>query len=215
MSGSMILLLKYGVLLFSLFSFAALTIQVLRTFSFGKLPLYSQKQGDSKKGIVYAMGKGMMPWEKESAAKHLPTYTAGMLYHTGIFAAFFHVLLLSLSIPLPLWAIHGLQVFMAAGSICGTGLLFKRLLKPHMKSISCPDDFISNLLVDGLILLALFQTFAAAILPILFIWTIIVLLYIPIGKIRHCFFFFYSRILFGSYFGRRGVFPQNQRSFKG
>jgi len=38
----------------------------------------------------------------------------------------------------------------------------------------------------------------------------VMFLYIPVGKIRHCFFFFYSRILFGLFYGRRGVLPQNK-----
>ncbi len=79
--------LKSSVLLSFLFSITALIFQVLKTFSFGKRPLRSRPQGSREKGIVYAFGRGMMPWEKESAAKHLPTYLAGMLYHAGIFAA--------------------------------------------------------------------------------------------------------------------------------
>ena len=55
------------------------------------------------------------------------------------------------------------------------------------------------------IFLALLDTLLGGIRPVLNIITIVVLLYVPVGKIRHCFFFFYSRILFGMFFGRRKV----------
>jgi hypothetical protein len=32
-------------------------------------------------------------------------------------------------------------------------------------------------------------------------------LYVPLGKIRHCFFFFAARCHMGAHFGRRGTFP--------
>lgn len=204
-------LLKSSVLLSFLFSITALIFQVLKTFSFGKRHLRSRPQGSREKGIVYAFGRGMMPWEKESAAKHLPTYLAGMLYHAGIFAAAGYVILASLSIGLPEGALQALQTGMAAGLLSGLGLMAKRIIKPHMRAISCPDDFISNLFVDGLILAAFAQIFVPTLLPVLLGTAVVVFLYVPFGKIRHCFFFFYSRVLFGSYFGRRGVFPHGQR----
>jgi hypothetical protein len=36
------------------------------------------------------------------------------------------------------------------------------------------------------------------------------LVYIPLGKIRHCLYFFFSRTFFGKFFGRRAVFPHPQ-----
>ena len=33
------------------------------------------------------------------------------------------------------------------------------------------------------------------------------LIYLPLGKIRHCLYFFFSRTFFGKFFGRRGVLP--------
>jgi hypothetical protein len=37
--------------------------------------------------------------------------------------------------------------------------------------------------------------------------SVILLLYIPLGKLRHCIFFFRSRIGYGRLLGRRGVLP--------
>jgi hypothetical protein len=35
----------------------------------------------------------------------------------------------------------------------------------------------------------------------------ITFVYVPLGKIRHCLYFFFSRTFFGKFFGRRAVFP--------
>src|SRR6266540_2111926 len=35
----------------------------------------------------------------------------------------------------------------------------------------------------------------------------ITFVYVPFGKIRHCLYFFFSRLFFGKFFGRRAVFP--------
>ncbi len=159
------------------------------------------------KGVAYAFGQGMLPWEKESAARHLPTYVAGILYHAGIFAAILTVLALAASFKLPEVTVPFFQIMMAAALLGGAGLLLKRLVKPQIRYISCPDDFAANILVDIFLLAGLMVSWRASTLPAFYIVAILTFLYLPLGKIRHCFFFFYSRLLFGSYFGRRGVLP--------
>lgn len=202
--------LRFGVFISFGLSLILLTIQVLHTQSFGRKRLLSRPSGNPRKGITYAFGQGMLPWEKESAAKHLPTYIAGMLYHAGIFATILTVLALATQVKLPRVTIPFLQVMMAAGFVAGTGLLLKRAVKPQMRYISCPDDFGANIIVDIFLLAGLLASWRAAALPIFFIIAIMIFLYMPVGKIRHCFFFFYSRLLFGSYFGRRGVLPRRR-----
>lgn len=200
-------ILKFGVFISFGLSLILLTIQVLHALSFGRSRLLSQPAGKSRKGVVYAFGQGMLPWEKESAAKHLPTYIAGILYHAGIFAAILTVLALAAQAKLPEVAIPLLQFLMAAGFLAGTGLLLKRVIKPQMRYVSCPDDFAANILVDIFLLSGLLASWYAAARPAFFVVATVTFLYIPLGKIRHCFFFFYSRLLFGTYFGRRGVLP--------
>jgi hypothetical protein len=41
----------------------------------------------------------------------------------------------------------------------------------------------------------------------MYIISAITFVYVPLGKIRHCLYFFFSRIFFGKFFGRRGVLP--------
>jgi len=206
--------LRYGVIAAFFISAVVLTFLVLKTLSFGRRSLNAAPRGNWKKGVFYAFGQGMMPWEKESAKNHLITYMAGFCYHFGILAALFYLFSLVIPFTCGIVVINILQVLMAAGAVCGLGLFLKRSLKQFMRSLSCPDDFIANLLVDLFIILSFLNSSLINLKPILFSVSILMLLYIPIGKIRHCFFFFYSRILFGHFYGRRGVFPRSQHQFK-
>jgi nitrate reductase gamma subunit len=204
---SLILLMRLLVVLSAIYCLIALTVLVARTFSFGKWPRYAKAQGSSAKGIVYAFGQGMLPWEKESASKHLPTFFAGILYHAGIFAAIFFLIAALLLIKLPDLATQIVRLLAVIGLINGIGLLVKRSALPYMRFISCLDDYIANILVGLLLFFAILATYYSVLQPAMMAVAIILLLYIPVGKIRHCVFFFYSRILFGRFFGRRGTLP--------
>lgn len=204
--------LRYGVIVSFLFSLISLVLLILKTFSFGKRLHHAQTPWKGRKGIMYAFTRGMMPWEKESARKHLLTYIAGIFYHSGIFTAIFYMLSLIVPFTLNLYFISYLRVLMAVGIVCGLGLLVKRISLRYMKTISCLDDYAANILVDLVLILSVVDTFNPSVRSILFLMTILLFLYIPLGKIRHCFFFFYSRVLFGLFFGRRGVLPQKSIS---
>jgi hypothetical protein len=206
----MLEILRYGVILSSFISIAVLCRLVFKTYHFNKKKLHSVPQGDGLKGIIYALGMGLAPWEKESAGKHLPVYLAGICYHIGIFAALFYLFSLLIPFRVGSFFLMLLRIFILAGSLSGIGLFVRRSLKPYIRKISCPDDFASNLLVDVFLLLTLVVSYETRLDAILYTVAIILILYIPLGKIRHCVFFFYSRVLFGLFFGRRGVLPQKQ-----
>jgi hypothetical protein len=204
---SLALLLRLAVVLSAVYCLIALTILVARTFSFGRQPRYAKAQGSAAKGIVYAFGRGMLPWEKESASKHLPTFFAGVLYHAGIFAAIFFLMAVLLLIELPDIVILIVRLLSAIGLLSGIGLLIKRSALPYMRFISCLDDYIANILLGLLLLSTILATYYYVLQFPMMAVAIMLLLYIPVGKIRHCFFFFYSRIVFGKFFGRRGTLP--------
>jgi nitrate reductase gamma subunit len=190
-----------------LFCLVALTVMVMRTFAFGRRPTYAHPRGSSFAGIVYAFGLGMLPWEKESAGKHIWTYTGGILYHLGILMAMLFLATVLLGISLPQMFLQGVRILLVIGLVSGVALIIKRMLKSQMRSLSAGDDYLANILVDFLLLSALAATFAeTALIPFLAV-AIIIFIYIPFGKLRHCVFFFYSRVLFGTFFGKRGVVP--------
>ncbi len=208
----MIIWFRYGVILSAVLCLSLLIYLIIKTFSFGTPALNALASGSRKKGIFFAFGGGMMPWEKESAKKHLLTYGAGIIYHAGIFTAFLYLFLDLFSVKTSLYLDRIFMVLMASSLVCGIGLLFKRSLLKYMRAISSPDDFVSNTLVDLFLIFSLFHTFGPQVRTLWYAAAVLLFLYIPLGKIRHCFFFFYARILFGSFYGRRGVYPPRQPS---
>lgn len=205
-------LLRHGVILSIFISLLSLAFLILRTFSFGRRSFHAEPMGEGRKGIRYAFTRGLMPWERESARKHPVTYVAGVLYHMGIFSAMFYLLTLVIPFPLGSFLTYLVCGLVALGIVCGLGLLVKRMILSYMRKISCIDDYVSNILVNLFLILTFVDSFVANMRTALFAVTIVLFLYIPLGKIRHCFFFFYSRALFGLFFGRRGVLPQRKVS---
>jgi len=199
--------LKLGVAASVVFCVVVLTVLVTRTFAFGRRPTYADPRGSSFAGIVYAFGLGMLPWEKESAAKHIWTYLGGMLYHLGILMAMLFLATVLLGVSLSTTFLQAVRIMLVISVVSGVALLIKRTLKPQMRSLSSDDDYLANILVDLLLLLALTATFAETVLVPFLVIAIIIFVYIPFGKLRHCVFFFYSRVLFGAFFGKRGVVP--------
>ena len=204
----MLSFLRIGIIFSFLFSVVSLSILVLKTFSYGKKPLYAAPKGSNIKGILYAFGLGMMPWEKESARKHLPTYIAGIVYHASVFGALFYLFSLIFSFGLAKGFVFFLRLLFFIGILNGLALLFKRIFLPTIKKISCPDDFAANIIVDIFLVCALIHTYFISAAFLFFLAAIMMFLYIPLGKIRHCFFFFYIRILYGIFYGRRDILPQ-------
>ncbi|PWB72773.1 hypothetical protein C3F09_06095 [candidate division GN15 bacterium] len=180
---------------------------VLRISTLGRKSLFSRPAGSESQGIRYAFTQGMMPSAKESVRMHQPTFIAGLLYHTGVFAAAFNLLLALLHVPIPPAMVLIIRVVMLVGFISGIALLIKRLAMPKMRIISTPDDVIANIIVDLFLATSIAFTMSKTLEPWLLGISILLLLYIPIGKIRHCVFFFVTRLNFGRLFGRRGVLP--------
>ena len=203
-------ILRYGVIFSFVVCLISLAVLFIKTFSFGRRIFQAEPAGKGSRGIWYAFTRGMMPWEKESARKHLSTYVAGIVYHLGIFSVLFYILTLIIPFNISLYLSCFFFSTVAFGLVCGLGLLAKRIFIPYMKKISCMDDYGSNILVNLFLMLVLADVFLQELRSILFLVTIVLFLYIPLGKIRHCFFFFYSRVLFGLFYGRRGVLPQKK-----
>jgi len=203
----MLAVLRWGVIASFLLCLGSLLILVLKTFSFGRRPLYAKPQGERKKGVFYALGKGMMPWEKESARRHILSYLAGIFYHGAIFTTFLYLFSLVMTLEIKGSLIFLFQVIIGLGFIGGIGIFIKRIIHIPLRKISCADDFAANLMVDMFLALGFISSFYPLLKPYFYLVSILLFLYIPLGKIRHCVFFFYVRILFGLFYGRRGVLP--------
>lgn len=188
-------------------SLLCLAAQLARARSFGKRRLFAAAAGDPAAGVRYAFTKAMLPQAKESVMMNLPSYVAGLVFHQGVFVAFGRLAFVLAGVGLPSQLDWLMRASTAAGVLGGATLLIKRTVKPHLRGLSRPDDFISNLLATGFVALACAASLSP---PLTSTWLAVataLLLYIPMGKIRHCVFFFTSRYHLGAFFGRRGTFP--------
>ncbi|MBN1425641.1 hypothetical protein JXA88_13885 [Candidatus Fermentibacteria bacterium] len=199
-------LLTWGVILSAGICLVALSALVARTFAFRAPSSLAATQGSAARGMRYAFGAGMLPTAKESARDHLMVWVTGMLYHAGIFAGLFYLAFTVIGF-LPAAIVAALRVLIAVGAVAGLGLLARRIALPHLRQLSCADDFAANLIVDLFLTAAVIHSFVPTLRGPFYLVAILMFLYVPVGKIRHCFFFFYMRILFGTFFGRRGVLP--------
>jgi hypothetical protein len=196
--------LHLGVLLSMTWAALALVFLHVGAKAYGKRTLFSKPAGDPAKGAAYAFTVGMLPWAKESVRTNLLSYGAGMVFHAGVFTAFAQLLCILLGWELPAILVRTLG---GAGAACGIALFVKRLANPALRGLSTPDDFISNLLTTLFVLLAFMATFNPAMGSMWLAEAILLLVYAPLGKIRHCLFFFTTRYHLGAFFGRRGTYP--------
>lgn len=191
----------------SLFAVLGLVITIVTSMKFGHRSELAPAAGSRWRGTQYALFAGMMPWAKESARQHLLTYFTGIVYHLGIACGFVVLVGTTLSWQISETLKITLSVLTVLGAVAGTGLLVKRAVTLSLRSISTPDDIISNGLVTTFLIASVTSLWIAQFTIAFLIIATLLLVYIPLGKIRHCFLFFCSRITFGRFFGRRGVLP--------
>ena len=191
----------------ALLAIAALALLVARIIARGRAAYLAPASGSSAHGIAYAFGAGMLPGAKESAREHRATYLAGVAYHLGVFVglATFVAAVSGQEFPAP--ARIPVLVLLAAGCAAGLVLAGRRATSATLRALSVPDDYLANLLTDLFVAAALAAAIAPAATPLFLAVSIPFFLYLPLGKVRHCVFFFVSRTFFGAFYGRRGVFP--------
>lgn len=202
--------LRLGVAACALGAGTALVMQLLRTRSFGTRPALAPAAGSARRGLAYAFGPGMAPAAKESTRTHPVVYLVGLSYHLGIFAAL-GVLLWALAAGgdagMPALPRSIALALVSIGAAAGVMLMMRRLRTAHLRAISVPDDYVANLLTTAAIALAGARLLWPRADAVFLVATMLLLAYAPLGKIRHCLFFFASRAHLGRHYGRRGTFP--------
>lgn len=198
----------------ALFSMAAFA---LRLRKFTQLPVPADRsplKGDPQAGINYALTLGMMPWTKESTRLHAVAYLRGVGFHLVVFL----VLVLFLASPWLGLLPEAFRILLAV--ICGVGSLLAfwgflaRFIDQGLKVLSTPDDYFAVLLVSLFLTSAAAMLATPALLPLFYLIAALTFIYMPLGKIRHCLYFAFSRIFFGRFFGRRAVFPHSQQEVR-
>jgi hypothetical protein len=167
----------------------------------------SPLKGVPTHGIAYAFTTGMMPWAKESTRIHMIAYLRGIGFHVGIFAAI-GALIISpfwryLPQPLPLLLAGGLSI----GALLGAAGGMMRIAERNLRGLSLPDDHFAVWLTTVFMAVTALGVLNEPIRVAMYLVAAVTFLYIPLGKIRHCLYFFFSRTFFGKFFGRRAVFP--------
>ena len=188
-----------------------MSFHFLRLIRLGSPKDYSEKRGNLKAAIGYSFIGAMNPLKKESAFLHLPTYTAGLLYHTGTFVCFalYFLLLFNISFTNSIQWI--LISFLSASSLSGLGIFVKRIALSKLRNLSNPDDYVSNLIVTGFQILTLIVLLEESFSPYYFICISLLFLYLPLGKLKHSLYFFAARYHLGFFYGWRGIWPLKSR----
>jgi nitrate reductase gamma subunit len=203
-------------------------IHFLRLIRLGAPKDLSEKSGSVLAGVIYSNTGAMLPMQKESAYKHLPTYTVGIILHIGIFTALLCFLLLFFDTVWEFFFQYTLLSLLVAlcfffCSCCGIVLIIKRLTSKKLCPISNLDDYLSIILVTlfQFISALLFTTFAFhevfhkyfssevpewIIIPY-FIFPALLFIYLPFGKLRHAVYYFAARYHLGFFYFRRGTLP--------
>ncbi len=189
-----------------------LLFHLFRLYRLG-LPIdFAPPAGNIKEATLYSFTGAMSPFKKESAFLHLPTYTAGIIYHLGTFVSLFFFIFMYADVVVPKTLAWGLTSFMIISAGCGAAILIKRIVKQGLRDLSNPDDYISNVLVTGFqFMTALVLLFPGVFAAAYFIMAALLLLYIPVGKLKHLLYFFSARLQLGLFFGRRGVWAPHQK----
>jgi hypothetical protein len=168
----------------------------------------ARERGSIGRGILFAFTLGMAPWEKESTRIHWIAYLRGIFFHLGIFMAFGVLLASPWLERLPDLLVWLALAVTAFGALFGFAGIYMRLAGPNERALSLPDDYASIFLTSLFVALAFGTLLWPPILPAFYAVTGLMGAYIPLSKIRHCVYFFYSKFFFGMSFGRRGVIGQ-------
>jgi nitrate reductase gamma subunit len=93
------------------------------------------------------------------------------------------------------------------GLIAGVAALIARFTDRNLRALSKPDDYISLVLINLVLLSGLAFVLNLANRTVYWGFVSVLCLYLPWSKVPHVAYFFFSRTVFGVMFGRRGVLP--------
>jgi nitrate reductase gamma subunit len=184
-----------------------------------KVPASGSKLG----GVAKSYLKGIViwpfiPWVKQTFSRNMVVYLAGGLFHLGLFAVLIlgtpHMLAWKSLLGFGWWTLPlPITDWLAAVAIVAMiALLINRLVNPVLKLITGPAEWLNWLLVFLPMVSGYLMThhvinpyekaFSLHMLSVDFL-----LIWIPLSRISHFIFYFFSRAIHGVEFGKRGVNP--------
>ena len=208
---TLLLIFQFLAVTAAIFCLAAFAVR-LRNFSRLARPGdRSTPRGSVNAGVNYALTLGMMPWAKESTRRHGLAYMRGVGFHLTVFVSLGVFLISPWLGHVPAIIRFGLAALIGIGAVLAFLGFLSRFIEKSLKALSTPDDYFAILLVSLFLAACALALVNLAILPLFYLVSVLLLVYIPLGKIRHCIYFVFSRLFFGRFFGRRGVYPHSQQ----
>jgi len=104
------------------------------------------------------------------------------------------------------------SVFIGLGALVGVIKLARRIVNPHLRHVSIPDDYFSLVAVEVYFIAAVgcLVFYTPEYRFVFFLITALFLFYVPFSKISHYLYWFFARVYLGIRFGRRGVLPRKR-----
>jgi len=206
-----------------IFFVAGMVYRLVRVLLLGWSRDRAPAAGSKVGGVAKSFLKGILiwpfiPWVKRTFSKNPIIYLAGGLFHLGLFAAIFlgtpHMLVWksllgfgwrTLPVPIVDWLSAGAILAMIV-------LLINRRINPVLKLISGPAEYLSWLVVFLPMVSGYMMThhmfFRYEVLFSLHMIAVdVLLIWIPLSRISHFMFYFFSRTIHGLEFGKRAVTP--------
>ncbi|MFN2148800.1 MAG: hypothetical protein ACK2T2_10445 [Anaerolineales bacterium] len=192
---------------------------VLLGFSSDRVPARGSKLG----GVVKTYAKNLLilpfiPWVKGSFSRNPVMYLAGGLFHLSLFVVIFlgtaHMLVWKslLGFGWPTLALPIVDWLAAVGIVAMLVLFINRLVNPVLKLLTGPAEWLNWGLVFIPMLTGYIMThhlfFPYQVLFSLHMIAVdLLLIWIPASRISHFMFYFFSRTIHGTEFGKRAVSP--------
>ena len=199
------------VLLAASWAVVALAFQVVGNWAGGRHD-FSVRTGSPTRGVIYSFTAAMSPAHKESIRRHPIEFGIGMLMHLGTVVALAGLLAAAIAPTRAMpWFVTA-RPLLIASLLAALFLLVRRLRTPNLAIMSAADDYLAALATGGLLALATAAPIKPPATTVLFLlYGGLLLVYLPLGKLRHLVFFFVARGNYGRRLGYRGVYPPATR----
>jgi nitrate reductase gamma subunit len=175
---------------------------------------FSKQSGKPIRGLIYNLTIAMLPSHKETVRLHPLKFLAGIMMHIGVFTAVLSTIVL-MHIPDPSGPLSYIAaICLIFGLVAACYLLIRRITSPLLRKISSPDDHFAIIFSTAYIALSLLMHTGDLGRTTFLVFSIIYLLYFPLGKLRHALFFFVARADYGLRLGYRGLYPVSRKNHK-